>query len=139
MIAPCSAASYDPLSQRLPALHPNDDYVLKVLEDVGLITHAQIESARGRLNGNTNIVDVLTRDGVLSATDVSRALATQAHMDWVDLSERLIPPDVISQIRAEEARRFKVVPVSSGENGLVVAISDPLDIDTVDSLSFLLQ
>jgi type II secretion system protein E len=120
-------------------LHPNDEYVLRVLEDVGLVTSAQIKSARSRLNGATNVIDVLTRDGVVSATDVSKALAAQAHMDWVDLSTRVIPPEVINQIRAEDARRFKVVPVAEGETGLVVAVSDPLDIDTMDSLSFLLQ
>lgn len=120
-------------------MHPNDEYVLRVLEDVGLVTSAQIKSARSRLNGATNVIDVLTRDGVVSATDVSKALAAQAHMDWVDLSTRVIPPEVINQIRAEDARRFKVVPVAEGETGLVVAVSDPLDIDTMDSLSFLLQ
>ncbi len=113
--------------------------MLRVLEDVGLVTSAQIKSARSRLNGATNVIDVLTRDGVVSATDVSKALAAQAHMDWVDLSTRVIPPEVINQIRAEDARRFKVVPVAEGETGLVVAVSDPLDIDTMDSLSFLLQ
>jgi general secretion pathway protein E/type IV pilus assembly protein PilB len=60
-------------------------------------------------------------------------------MDWVDLSTTVIPPEVIKQIRAEDARRFKVIPVGFGESGLIVAVSDPLDIDTIDSLSFLLQ
>src|SRR5205085_4047710 len=40
---------------------------------------------------------------------------------------------------AEDARRFKVIPVAFSETGLVVAVSDPLDIATIDSLSFLLQ
>ncbi len=120
-------------------MHPNEDYVLKVLEDVGLVTNSQIEKARSRLNGAANVVDVLVRDGVVSETDISRTLATQAHMDWIDLSAKIIPPDVINQIRAEDARRFKVVPVGFGETGLIVAVSDPLDIDTIDSLSFLLQ
>jgi type IV pilus assembly protein PilB len=71
--------------------------------------------------------------------DVSRSLATQAHMEWVDLGATVIPPEVISQIRAEDARRFKVIPVAYGQSGLIVAMSDPLDIDTIDSLSFILQ
>lgn len=116
----------------------NEDYVLKVLEDVGLVTRKQIESTRKRVNGE-KVVDALIRDGVVSDTDVSRSLAAQAHMDWIDISTMVIPPEVISQIRAEDARRFKVVPVAFGETGLMVAVSDPLDIDTIDSLSFLLQ
>jgi type IV pilus assembly protein PilB len=117
----------------------NEDYVLRVLQDVGLVTRKQIDAARARLNGAPSVVGLLIKDGVVSETDISRTLATQAHMDWVDISSMVIPPEVIKQIRAEDARRFKVVPVAFGETGLVVAVGDPLDIDTIDSLSFLLQ
>ena len=120
-------------------MRTKEDYVLKLLEDAGLVTRSQIEKARGRLNGSGNIVDLLIKDGIVSDADVSRSLAAQAHMDWIDLSAKVIPPDVINQIRAEDARRFKVIPVGYGESGLIVAVSDPLDIDTIDSLSFLLQ
>jgi type IV pilus assembly protein PilB len=120
-------------------VHPKEDYILKLLEDAGLVTRAQIENAKSRLNGTGNAVDLLVNDGVVSEADVSRSLAAQAHMDWIDLSTKVIPPEVIKQIRAEDARRFKVIPVGFGESGLIVAVSDPLDIDTIDSLSFLLQ
>ena len=119
-------------------MQQNEDYVLRALQDVGLVTRPQIESARSRLNGANNIVDVLVKDGVVSESDVSRTLAGQAHMDWIDISSMVIPPEVIKQIRAGDAR-FKVIPVAFGETGLIVAVSDPLDIDTIDSLSFLLQ
>jgi type IV pilus assembly protein PilB len=120
-------------------LQRNEDYVLRVLEDVGLVTQAQIDSARARVNGAGDVVSALVRDGIVTETDVSRTLATQAHMDWVDLSTRVIPAEVISQLRPEDARRLKVVPVGFGETGLIVAVGDPLDIDTIDSLSFVLQ
>jgi type IV pilus assembly protein PilB len=117
----------------------NEDYVLKVLQDVGLVSRKQIDKARPRSDGQNNIVDLLIKDGVVSESDVSRSLAAQAHMDWIDLSSMVIPPAITKQIRAEDARRFKVIPVALGETGLVVAVGDPLDIDTIDSLSFLLQ
>ncbi|HCP92035.1 MAG TPA: type II secretion system protein E [Spartobacteria bacterium] len=120
-------------------MQKNETYVLDLLHDAGLVTRPQIESARSRLNGQNNVVDLLIRDGVVSEADVSRTLAGQAHMDWIDISSMVIPPVVIKQIRAEDARRFKVVPVAFGESGLIVAVGDPLDIDTIDSLSFLLQ
>jgi type IV pilus assembly protein PilB len=117
----------------------NEDYVLRVLQDVGLVSRTQVDGARARLNGANNVVDILIKDGIIAESDVSRTLAAQAHMDWIDLSSMVISPDVIKQIRAEDARRFKVIPVGFGETGLIVAVSDPLDIDTIDSLSFLLQ
>ena len=120
-------------------MHPNEDYVLNVLEDVGLVTRSQIENAKSRLNGAGTAIDILVKDGVVSEADVSRSLAAQARMDWVDLSTMVIPREVINQIRAADARRFKVIPVGFGETGLIVAIGDPLDIDTIDGLNFLLQ
>ena len=131
-------SSLDRGAFHLPVQH-NEDYVLRVLQDVGLVTRPQIDGARTRLNGTNNVVDILIKDGIISESDVSRTLAAQAHMDWVDLSSMIVAPDVIKQLRAEDARRFKVIPVGLGETGLIVAVSDPLDIDTIDSLSFLLQ
>jgi len=113
--------------------------VLGILQEGGVVTRPQIESARSRLNGAASVVDVLINEGIVSDSDVSRTLAAQAHMDWIDISSIVIPPQVINQVRADEARRFKVIPVAFGETGLVVAVGDPLDIDTIDSLSFLLQ
>jgi type IV pilus assembly protein PilB len=117
----------------------NETYILELLEDSGLVSRSQVQSARSHLNGSGSLVEVLVRDGVVSEADVSRTLAAQAQMDWIDLSTMVIPPEVIAQIRAEEARRFKVIPVGFGDSGLIVAISDPFDVDTIDSLSFLLQ
>jgi len=120
-------------------LQANDDYVLKVLEEIGLVSRKQIAQARAKLNGAPSVVDVLVRDGVVSSDDISRSLAAQAQMHWIYLSAVVIPPEIISQISATDARRFKVIPVTFGESGLVLAISDPLDVDTIDSLNFLLQ
>lgn len=120
-------------------MQPTEDYLLKLLEDQRLVTRPQIENAKSRLSVGGNTVDLLIKDGIVSDSDVSRSLAAQAHMDWVDLSAKVILPDVINQIRAEDARRFKVIPVGYGESGLIVAVGDPLDIDTIDSLGFLLQ
>ncbi|MEY2492394.1 MAG: type pilus assembly protein PilB [Verrucomicrobiota bacterium] len=120
-------------------MQANQDYVLRLLEERGVLSGAQIESARTRLNGDGPIVDILVRDGVVSADDVSRSLAAQSQMQWIDLAAIVIPPEIIAQISAEDARRFKVIPVALGEGGLVVAIGDPLDVDTIDSLNFLLQ
>jgi general secretion pathway protein E/type IV pilus assembly protein PilB len=125
--------------QQFPPVQQNEDYVLRVLSDAGLVTRQHIDSARSRLNGEPGVIDVLIRDGIVSEVDVSRTLAAQAHMDWIDISTMVIPPVVINQIRGEDARRFKVIPVAFGESGLVVAVDNPLDIDTTDSLSFLLQ
>jgi type IV pilus assembly protein PilB len=120
-------------------MHPTEDYVLHLLEEAGLVTPTQVEKAKSKLNGVGNAIEILVEDGVVSEVDVSRSLAARAHMEWIDLSIMAIPQDVIKQIRGEDARRFKVIPIGFGDTGLIVAVGDPLDIDTIDCLNFLLQ
>jgi len=117
----------------------SDDYALKGLRDIGLVSRKPIDATRERSNGSEKVLGVPIKDGVVNESDVSRSIAAQANMDWIDLSVMVIPPEIIKQIRAGDARRFKVIPVAFGETGLVVAVSNPLDIDAIDSLSFLLQ
>ena len=121
-----------------PQVQHNEEYVLDVLQEGGLVTRKQIDGARSRLNGESGVLEVLISDGALSEVDVSRTLAAQAQMDWIDISTIIIPPQLINEIRSEDARRFKVIPVAFGDSGLVVAVGNPLDIDTIDSLGFLL-
>ena len=55
-------------------MNQNEHYVLRVLEEVGLVTRPQIEKARTRLNGADNVVERLVEDGIVSTTDISRAM-----------------------------------------------------------------
>ena len=118
---------------------PNEEYVLDLLRDAGLVTRKQIEEARANLNGSTSVVELLVRQGIVSADDISRSLAAQAQMQWVDLADMVVPQEVIDEIKPQDARRFKMIPIARNENGLVVATGDPLDFDSIDGLSFLLK
>ncbi|MEO6873059.1 MAG: ATPase, T2SS/T4P/T4SS family [Chthoniobacterales bacterium] len=133
LLAPLRFAPHPSMPQ------PNEDHVLDLLRDVGLVTRAQIDDARARLNGTISIVDVLVRDGVVSQVDISRSLAGHAHMQWIDLAEMVVPPDVIAEIKPAMARRFRMIPIARNETGLVVATGDPFDFDSIDSLTFLLK
>ncbi len=118
---------------------PNEEQLLDLLRNAGLVTRWQIDEARASLNGEKSVVDVLVRQGLVSADDVSRSLAAQAEMSWIDLADIVVPQDVIDEIRPREARRFRMIPIARNGQGLVVATGDPLDIDSVDSLGFLLK
>ena len=118
---------------------PNEEYVLDLLRDAGLVTRPQIEEARANLDGSTRIVELLVRQGIVADDDVSRSFAAQTQMQWIDLADMVVPPEVIDEIKPEDARRFKMIPIARNENSLVVPTGDPLDFDSIDGLSFLLK
>jgi type IV-A pilus assembly ATPase PilB len=117
----------------------NNDYVIEILRDTGLVNRSQLERATAEANDKHSVVERLIENGVVSLEDVTRALAAQANMDFVDLSQLSIPLEVINLIPADVARRYKVVPVAQVDSGLMVAIGDPLDFDTFDSIGYLLK
>src|ERR1017187_2430339 len=112
-----------------------DEYIVEILRDVGLISHEDILKAKERVKAEgVGLVDALVLQGRISHMDVSKALASQFNMDTINLAEYRVPDEVLALVPKHVARRYKVVPVYKHDNTITVAISDPLDVDTVDSL-----
>ncbi len=117
----------------------NDDYILEILLETGLITKSQLERGRSDRQGEEKVIAVLIRLGIVTQEDVTRAVAAHAAMDYVDLSALSISEEVIRLVPGDIAKRFRVIPIALSETGLRVAVGDPLNFDTFDSLHHMLQ
>src|SRR5438132_2337518 len=117
-----------------------DEYVVDILLDVGLVTLEDVQKAKDLTKlGGIGLVDALIKGGKVTQMDVTKALASQFGMDTINLAEYRVPDDVIALVPRHIARRYKIVPIYKHDNTLTVAISDPLDVDTVDSLRYILK
>jgi len=116
----------------------NDEYVIEILKDVGLMSQEQADELAGR-TGGLHMVETLIKEGTVSAEDVARTLASQNGMDFVDLSLVAPSPELVGLLSPENARRYKTVPVSEHDGSLVLAIADPMDFEAFDSIGFLLK
>ena len=105
------------------------------LVEGGLATSEQIESALDvqRRTGD-RLGEILVEQGVLSDSQLARVLAELMAVPYRDL--RLDPPDPDVAGRLPEAfcRRRGVLPVDFTGGFLVVAVSDPRDLQTSDDL-----
>jgi hypothetical protein len=116
----------------------NDDYVIEILKDVGLVTHEQVEDLSGR-TGGLHLVENLVKEGLVSAEDIARTLASQNGMDYIDLAQVTPSPELVGLLSPEIARRYKTVPVSEHDGSVVLAVADPMDFEAFDSIGFLLK
>ena len=118
----------------------NDDYILEILQSVGLISTEQASQARTEARDQDKaVIDVLAGAGVVTKIDILKALANQFGMDTIRLEGMNLEADVIDMVPPEVARRYKIVPVYKSENTLTVALSDPLDVETLDGLRYILK
>lgn len=119
----------------------NDEYVLEILLENGAVTSGQVDSVREieSVQHGGSIVDALIAEDVVAESDVLATLAGQLGMEFVSLQGLDIPADVREMIPVEAARRYHVLPVYKIEDGVAIALSDPLDFDAIDSLRYILK
>jgi general secretion pathway protein E/type IV pilus assembly protein PilB len=120
-------------------MSPNDGHVLEILRDLGLISAADILQAEDAASQQgIGAVDALIAGGRVSQIDVTKAIANAASMEFVDHIEP-ISHDAIEAVPRHIARRYGVVPLGRTETALRVAVADPFDLETIDSLTYILK
>jgi type IV pilus assembly protein PilB len=118
----------------------SDDYILEILKDVGLVNRDQIDEARKvALEESDTVVNTLVKVKAITQLQLTQALASHAGMETVSLRNLNIAADVIECVPKHIARRYKVIPVFRHETSVAIAISDPTDLDIVDSLHYALK
>lgn len=118
----------------------NDDYVLEILQDRGVLSRDLVQKARRSTpNAGLTVLDQLIEDGAVAESVVLHTLSAQFGMELISLQHVEIPPEIRDLVPAELARRYRVIPVQRTEDGLIVATSDPLDFDALDTLRHVLR
>jgi len=74
-----------------------------------------------------------------SEEDVTKALATQFDLEYVDLDKNVVVPAALELVPQELITRHKILPLSKEDNRLKVIIPDPLDLELLDMLRFRLN
>ena len=121
-------------------MNANNDYIAEILVGVGLVSDQSARAASETAESEgRSIVDVLVAEEMATEMDILKALANQFGMETISLASLDVPQDVVDMVPADVARRYKIVPVYKHDTMLGVAISDPLDVETLDSLRFALK
>ena len=117
-----------------------DDYLVDMLVDLGFVTAQQVQALRTEAHAaGVGVVDLMLANQAIRPADVTQAKAAHFGAEVVNLGEVTIADDVIATIPRHIAKKYRVVPVFKHGNSLTIALADPSDLDTIDSLSHLLR
>ena len=117
-----------------------DDYLIDILVDLGFVTSEQVEKAREEAAAaNVGVVDLMVANKLIRAADVAQAKAAHFGAEVVNLAELKLSDNIIALVRRDIAKKYRAVPVAQHGNTITVAVSDPSDLDTIDSLQHLLR
>jgi type IV pilus assembly protein PilB len=112
-----------------------DDYLIDLLVDMSVLTHAQVDAVREEAESSGNgLLDLLITQKILRPIDIAQAKAAHFGYELVSFSDLRLTDDVISAVPRHIAKRYRAVPVAKHGNMISIALSDPSDLDTIDSL-----
>jgi type IV pilus assembly protein PilB len=112
----------------------------QILVDEGLITEKDLqESLAHQAEHGGALGRVLIELGMATENDILLAIAKQAGMDIIDLEHIDIPKEVTGMVSASVAQVYRIVPVSFEGGVLTVAMADPLNVNALDDLRFMLN
>ena len=119
-----------------------DDFIVDLLVQQGLVDDGQLKEAKERAaSEESSTLDALYNLKFVSEQDVMQLLGAEYGMDTYDFdhASAKVPTEVITLVPREVAFRYKAVPISFANGILRVAIADPTDIETIDSIRYLLK
>ena len=122
--------------------HENSEYLLELLVDNNVLDDSQIQKALQAVensNGQLNIIEVLKDMKYVTDEKILTILAEAYGMEFFNVKGYGIPLNALEKFPAEVAKQYKVIPVTFEHDILTVAMSDPTDVDTIDSLRYLLN
>ncbi len=136
------------MSMSAPAFSPstighNADRSLmgEMLVQAGIITTEQcaalLQTQRQELT--TRLGELAVKEGYASENSVARTLAAQLKLDYVNLEDTEPATAVVDCISPHLARLHQVLPLREEQNGLIVAMANPLDLIALEDLELALN
>lgn len=87
----------------------------------------------GRKLGHT-LIDL----GYITEDQLLKFLSQQLNIPFIDISRRPVPPPVVNLLPEVQARRYRALVIEDKGDAVVVAMSDPADLQALDNLEVML-
>ena len=112
----------------------------QLLVQKGLLKVSQLDEALREQEKTGGLLGtILVRLGFLDRERLFEVLSEQFGTEYVRLKNVRIPHSTIEQIPARFATHYKLIPINFRGNTITVAMTNPLDIHTLDDLRLLLK
>jgi type IV pilus assembly protein PilB len=111
-----------------------------ILTAMGVVTQEQINTVLAKTDGREKRTgELLMAEGLVTEEALARALAEQRGLRYVDLSDIRIAPGFFETIPVDLMQRYQFVPLEDAGEVLVVAMTDPNNLPSIDELEMILN
>jgi hypothetical protein len=109
-----------------------------ILLDRSWVSAQDLDKARQRKKPGQELADVLVEMGALEPQRLARALAQEYRLPFqAHIDENSLDPVLVSKIPINYAKKNRLLPLSSVDGMVTVAIADPANYEPLDDLRIL--
>ena len=124
-----------------------DDFVLQLIQDKGLVPPDIIKLGREQLVSegvpptdiDSKLIDLIVDKRYCKYEDITYLLSQEFNIPLISLQDIRVDESVLKLLPQDILRKYNVFPISSSGGQLELAISDPMDMDSVDDISHILN
>ena len=107
----------------------------EILFKAGLVEkQALIKAIKTAKSSNKRLGQVLLELGLINDDTLAKAIAKQFGLKYVDLDQVTIPTEATKIVPEDLIKRHNILPLSVNNGRLKLLISDPMDLDMMDSV-----
>jgi type IV pilus assembly protein PilB len=111
-----------------------------ILVDRGILSQDQLQYViEKRKTVTERFGEICVNDGLVTEEEVASALAEQFGFEFIDLQGFKINESIMSAFPPDVVYRYNFIPLDQEEKTLVIAISDPTDVISLDELEILVD
>ena len=88
---------------------------------------------------DSKLIDLLVEKRYCKFDDITKLLSEEFNIPIVSLQDIRVDDEVLKLLPKETLRKYKVFPISMDGGQLELAISDPMDMDSVDDISHIIN
>ncbi|MFT4640069.1 MAG: type IV pilus assembly protein PilB [Verrucomicrobiales bacterium] len=114
----------------------NEEAILELIIQAGLVSEEAVTTAKKKPG---SVIDFLVDQNTVSSEAIAQLLAEQNGMVFVDLDAVHVDPAIVAAVPDTVAIKYHCIPLYFQDDRLCVAIADPSDFDSLDSIPHLLK
>src|SRR5215472_1555443 len=109
-----------------------------ILLDRSWVSEQDLDKAQQRKKPGQGLADVLVEMGALEPQRLARALAQEYRLPFqAHIDEHALDLSLVSRVPINYAKKNRLLPLSSNEGAVTVAIADPANYEPLDDLQLL--
>lgn len=115
----------------------------RILIKMGVLSREQVHEClkiQQQRHGKVQIGQILLELGLIDETQLRMALAAKRGMEYTNIEDLDVPPDVIEKVPAQMAKTYHIIPIEYDQelNELTVVLDSPDNFRATDDLSTLM-